>query len=178
MSHKDFVGCMRDLHIDGRQVDMAAFVANNGTVAGRRPCPRGGWGRMSDSPAHGLLWCQHGSGSFYNGPARASARARLRPSRSTLRGPGAEIVATRGPCGPPGPARAVPPVSYAPRAFLSQAARPGSTFATQTRARTTAAAQSAGVASAATVLWALAAETVGSVSGRLGPGGLQSRLCS
>lgn len=26
---------MRDLHIDGRRVDMAAFVANNGTMAGR-----------------------------------------------------------------------------------------------------------------------------------------------
>ena len=35
VSHKDFVGCMRDLHIDGRRVDMASFVANNGTVAGR-----------------------------------------------------------------------------------------------------------------------------------------------
>ncbi|KAM4821571.1 cadherin EGF LAG seven-pass G-type receptor 3 isoform 3-T3 [Thomomys bottae] len=34
VSHKDFIGCMRDLHIDGRRVDMAAFVANNGTVAG------------------------------------------------------------------------------------------------------------------------------------------------
>ncbi|XP_053785575.1 cadherin EGF LAG seven-pass G-type receptor 3 isoform X1 [Desmodus rotundus] len=34
VSHKDFIGCMRDLHIDGRQVDMAAFVANNGTMAG------------------------------------------------------------------------------------------------------------------------------------------------
>ncbi|XP_006873718.1 PREDICTED: cadherin EGF LAG seven-pass G-type receptor 3 [Chrysochloris asiatica] len=34
VSHKDFIGCMRDLYIDGRQVDMAAFVANNGTMAG------------------------------------------------------------------------------------------------------------------------------------------------
>ncbi|KFO18617.1 Cadherin EGF LAG seven-pass G-type receptor 3, partial [Fukomys damarensis] len=34
VSHKDFIGCMRDLHIDGRRVDMAAFVANNGTLAG------------------------------------------------------------------------------------------------------------------------------------------------
>ncbi|XP_042521894.1 cadherin EGF LAG seven-pass G-type receptor 3 isoform X3 [Dipodomys spectabilis] len=34
VSHKDFIGCMRDLHIDGRRVDMASFVANNGTVAG------------------------------------------------------------------------------------------------------------------------------------------------
>lgn len=38
VSHKDFIGCMRDLHIDGRRMDMAAFVANNGTMAGR-PCP-------------------------------------------------------------------------------------------------------------------------------------------
>ncbi|CAO2633507.1 Cadherin EGF LAG seven-pass G-type receptor 3 [Lemmus lemmus] len=34
VSHKDFIGCMRDLHIDGRRMDMAAFVANNGTTAG------------------------------------------------------------------------------------------------------------------------------------------------
>ncbi|XP_034514164.1 cadherin EGF LAG seven-pass G-type receptor 3 isoform X5 [Ailuropoda melanoleuca] len=34
VSHKEFVGCMRDLYIDGRRVDMAAFVANNGTMAG------------------------------------------------------------------------------------------------------------------------------------------------
>ncbi|XP_042638822.1 cadherin EGF LAG seven-pass G-type receptor 3 [Orycteropus afer afer] len=51
VSHKDFVGCMRNLHIDGRQVDMAAFVANNGTTAGcqaklqfcnSNPCKNGG----------------------------------------------------------------------------------------------------------------------------------------
>lgn len=45
MSHKDFIGCMRDLHIDGRRMDMAAFVANNGTMAGRP--------EASTSPAHG-----------------------------------------------------------------------------------------------------------------------------
>lgn len=39
VSHKDFIGCMRDLHIDGRQVDMAAFVANNGTTAGKLRTP-------------------------------------------------------------------------------------------------------------------------------------------
>lgn len=53
----------------------------------------------------------------------------------------------------------------------SQAARPSSTSATRTRARTTATARSGGAASAATVLWALAAETVGSVSGGLGGAG-------
>ncbi|XP_053752980.1 cadherin EGF LAG seven-pass G-type receptor 3 isoform X9 [Panthera pardus] len=34
VSHKEFIGCMRDLYIDGRRMDMAAFVANNGTMAG------------------------------------------------------------------------------------------------------------------------------------------------
>lgn len=32
---RQFVGCMRNLSIDGRVVDMAAFIANNGTRAGR-----------------------------------------------------------------------------------------------------------------------------------------------
>jgi len=29
-----FVGCIRDLHIDGRLVDLASYVWNNGTVEG------------------------------------------------------------------------------------------------------------------------------------------------
>ncbi|CAM9875358.1 unnamed protein product [Bubo scandiacus] len=33
---RQFVGCMRHLHIDQRPVDMAAFIANNGTLPG---CP-------------------------------------------------------------------------------------------------------------------------------------------
>jgi hypothetical protein len=32
--NRQFVGCMRNLSIDGRSVDMAGFIANNGTVAG------------------------------------------------------------------------------------------------------------------------------------------------
>ncbi|XP_036134132.1 cadherin EGF LAG seven-pass G-type receptor 1 [Molossus molossus] len=32
--NRQFVGCMRDLSIDGRSVDMASFIANNGTRAG------------------------------------------------------------------------------------------------------------------------------------------------
>lgn len=32
--NRDFVGCMRDLTIDSKTVDMASFVANNGTAAG------------------------------------------------------------------------------------------------------------------------------------------------
>lgn len=31
---RQFVGCMRHLHIDQRPVDMAAFIANNGTLPG------------------------------------------------------------------------------------------------------------------------------------------------
>lgn len=33
--NRQFVGCMRNLSIDGRNVDMASFIANNGTRAGR-----------------------------------------------------------------------------------------------------------------------------------------------
>ncbi|NXA16759.1 CELR2 protein, partial [Sapayoa aenigma] len=38
---RHFVGCMRHLHIDQRPVDMAAFIANNGTLPGGH---RGGTG--------------------------------------------------------------------------------------------------------------------------------------
>jgi len=31
---REFIGCMKDLHIDNRPVDMAGFIANNGTVPG------------------------------------------------------------------------------------------------------------------------------------------------
>ncbi|XP_019732668.1 cadherin EGF LAG seven-pass G-type receptor 1-like isoform X3 [Hippocampus comes] len=34
--NRDFVGCMRNLSIDSRAVDMASYIANNGTTAG---CP-------------------------------------------------------------------------------------------------------------------------------------------
>lgn len=32
--NRQFVGCMRNLTVDGRNVDMASFIANNGTRAG------------------------------------------------------------------------------------------------------------------------------------------------
>lgn len=32
--NRQFVGCMRNLSVDGRNVDMASFIANNGTRAG------------------------------------------------------------------------------------------------------------------------------------------------
>lgn len=45
VTHRDFVGCMRDLYIDSRRIDLASYIANNGTVAGTSasasasPCP-------------------------------------------------------------------------------------------------------------------------------------------
>lgn len=31
---REFTGCMKDLHIDNKPVDMAGYVANNGTLPG------------------------------------------------------------------------------------------------------------------------------------------------
>lgn len=43
VSHRDFVGCMRDLYIDNKRIDLASYIANNGTTAGTNasalPCP-------------------------------------------------------------------------------------------------------------------------------------------
>lgn len=38
---RHFVGCMRNLQVDSRHVDMADFIANNGTVPGMRAWGRG-----------------------------------------------------------------------------------------------------------------------------------------
>lgn len=35
MRNRQFVGCMRNLLIDNQEVDMADFIANNGTAPGR-----------------------------------------------------------------------------------------------------------------------------------------------
>ena len=32
--NRDFVGCIRNLIIDSKPIDMASFIANNGTAAG------------------------------------------------------------------------------------------------------------------------------------------------
>lgn len=32
--NRDFVGCIRNLAIDNKPIDMASFIANNGTAAG------------------------------------------------------------------------------------------------------------------------------------------------
>ncbi|KAL0185883.1 hypothetical protein M9458_017553, partial [Cirrhinus mrigala] len=37
-STREFIGCMKDLHIDNRPVDMAGFIANNGTLPGVYDC--------------------------------------------------------------------------------------------------------------------------------------------
>ncbi|KAK2529500.1 Celsr3 [Columba guinea] len=61
VTHRDFVGCMRDLYIDSKRIDLASYIANNGTTAGchakhtfcdSSPCKNGGtcsvsWGTYS-----------------------------------------------------------------------------------------------------------------------------------
>lgn len=34
VQNRQFVGCMKDLRIDNRHIDMASFIANNGTLPG------------------------------------------------------------------------------------------------------------------------------------------------
>lgn len=34
VQNRDFVGCIRHLTIDSKPIDMASFIANNGTSAG------------------------------------------------------------------------------------------------------------------------------------------------
>uniref|UniRef100_A0AAR2K2Z6 Cadherin, EGF LAG seven-pass G-type receptor 3 n=1 Tax=Pygocentrus nattereri TaxID=42514 RepID=A0AAR2K2Z6_PYGNA len=73
---REFIGCMKDLHIDNRPVDMAGYVANNGTLSGcsaklpfckSNPCQNGGTCRVSwetfscDCPlGFGGKDCSHG----------------------------------------------------------------------------------------------------------------------
>lgn len=38
--NRDFVGCMRNLSIDSKPIDMASYIANNGTTAGQTNEPR------------------------------------------------------------------------------------------------------------------------------------------
>lgn len=43
VTHRDFVGCMRDLYIDSKRIDLASYIANNGTTTGTStsdPCQR------------------------------------------------------------------------------------------------------------------------------------------
>ncbi|KAM6981263.1 cadherin EGF LAG seven-pass G-type receptor 2 [Aplochiton taeniatus] len=61
VQNRQFVGCMKDLRIDNRHIDMASFIANNGTLPGcsakrhfcnNNPCLSGGtcvnlWGSFS-----------------------------------------------------------------------------------------------------------------------------------
>ncbi|XP_072305440.1 cadherin EGF LAG seven-pass G-type receptor 3 isoform X2 [Eucyclogobius newberryi] len=53
---REFIGCMKDLHIDSKPLDMANFIANNGTITGcsakksfckSNPCQNGGTCRVS-----------------------------------------------------------------------------------------------------------------------------------
>uniref|UniRef100_A0A8C5N1A1 Cadherin EGF LAG seven-pass G-type receptor 3 n=1 Tax=Leptobrachium leishanense TaxID=445787 RepID=A0A8C5N1A1_9ANUR len=61
VGHREFIGCMRDLYIDSKKIDLASYIANNGTSAGchakhsfcdSNPCKNGGncsvtWGTFS-----------------------------------------------------------------------------------------------------------------------------------
>ncbi|XP_040264648.1 cadherin EGF LAG seven-pass G-type receptor 3 [Bufo bufo] len=51
VTHREFIGCMKDLYIDSRKLDLASYIANNGTSAGcnakqsfcdPKPCKNGG----------------------------------------------------------------------------------------------------------------------------------------
>ncbi|KAG5837852.1 hypothetical protein ANANG_G00217420 [Anguilla anguilla] len=53
---REFIGCMKDLHIDNRPLDLAGYIANNGTLPGcsaklpfckSNPCQNGGTCRVS-----------------------------------------------------------------------------------------------------------------------------------
>ncbi|XP_038149789.1 cadherin EGF LAG seven-pass G-type receptor 3 isoform X2 [Cyprinodon tularosa] len=53
---REFIGCMKDLHIDNKALDLAGFIANNGTLSGcsakhpfckSNPCQNGGTCRVS-----------------------------------------------------------------------------------------------------------------------------------
>uniref|UniRef100_A0A3Q4N9N8 Cadherin, EGF LAG seven-pass G-type receptor 3 n=1 Tax=Neolamprologus brichardi TaxID=32507 RepID=A0A3Q4N9N8_NEOBR len=53
---REFIGCMKELHIDSKPLDMAGFIANNGTLPGcsakypfckSNPCQNGGTCRVS-----------------------------------------------------------------------------------------------------------------------------------
>ncbi|KAM9342473.1 cadherin EGF LAG seven-pass G-type receptor 3 [Pholidichthys leucotaenia] len=53
---REFIGCMKELHVDNKPLDLAGFIANNGTIAGctaknsfckSNPCQNGGSCRVS-----------------------------------------------------------------------------------------------------------------------------------
>ncbi|KAM8829797.1 cadherin EGF LAG seven-pass G-type receptor 3 isoform 2-T2 [Synchiropus picturatus] len=53
---REFIGCMKELHIDSKPLDLAGFIANNGTITGcsaklsfckSNPCQNGGTCRVS-----------------------------------------------------------------------------------------------------------------------------------
>lgn len=65
VTHRDFVGCMRDLYIDSKRIDLASYIANNGTTTGTStsaPCQR------LSSGVRGRSWgCPSGSGAGLEG---------------------------------------------------------------------------------------------------------------
>uniref|UniRef100_A0A3Q3JZ56 Cadherin EGF LAG seven-pass G-type receptor 2 n=1 Tax=Monopterus albus TaxID=43700 RepID=A0A3Q3JZ56_MONAL len=83
VGNQQFVGCMRNLHIDNQHIDMASFIANNGTLPGcsakrhfcnNSPCLNGGtcanlWGSFScDCPlGFGGQTCERGNPQHFLG---------------------------------------------------------------------------------------------------------------
>jgi len=59
VTHRDFVGCMRDLYIDSKRIDLASYIANNGTAAGIRALlwPAPALGAAPPAHAAALLGC-------------------------------------------------------------------------------------------------------------------------
>lgn len=58
--NRDFVGCMRNLRIDSRAIDMDSYIANNGTAAGETAHEfRGNSTTIVFRYYHKLEWMQH-----------------------------------------------------------------------------------------------------------------------
>lgn len=56
--NRDFVGCMRNLRIDSRAIDMDSYIANNGTAAGDEA-------QKSDTRNQNCPHCQQWKSAFY-----------------------------------------------------------------------------------------------------------------
>lgn len=63
---RHFVGCMRNLQVDSRHVDMADFIANNGTVPGTGTRGRGKARNPVQKGGLGLVWGHVGG---FRGPS-------------------------------------------------------------------------------------------------------------
>lgn len=94
---RHFVGCMRHLHIDQRPIDMAAFIANNGTLPGAgRTAGTAGTGGTGMGWASGWRW---GAVPTGNGVGGARAMAGLGTPGGGCQGHGGAVPTGHGVCG-------------------------------------------------------------------------------